>query len=295
MKTITLICSILILGVFVFAGSGRAAENAGDVGVQYRAIEQAMVKAGASGDEAGRLTRMMNQYRFSEKAVQSVRQTVEKTAEEGLPADAVAHKAYEGMAKNVSDQGIAGAMEKTRVRYQFAYRLAGTLTSSAKERSRLGDVMADCLAAGVKEGDAATVAEKVKTSMAKDKELAVQSFLMARVMARLGVPSDKASNVVGEALRNHYTSRDMKAMQVRFASQANSCPAAQLAAGYASAISQGAGVNGLGASSGNGTAGSSGMSGSSGAGSGAGSGGSGSSGGSGGSGGGAGSGHGGRH
>lgn len=255
MKYLIIMSIILSFSVPALWAQSTTGEDRGHV---FQELTQALVKAGASSDEAERISRMMEEHRFSDESISSVRHTIEETAREGLPVEPLIHKAFEGIAKHVPEEAIVKAMEKIRHRFEYSYQNARMFTKSKNEQHRLGNILSDCMTASVSENDMNRIVEQLKTRTRNadsiaDKALAEQSFLMVRLMARMGVPSDKARDLVCQALKNQYNSNDMINMQNRFSKQAMSGSASQLASDYTSAISHGAKSNNLGGSNGNGS------------------------------------------
>jgi cobalamin biosynthesis Mg chelatase CobN len=200
----------------------------------------------------------------------------------GLPAEPLMNKAYEGMAKKAESGLVLQAMENVRSRYAFAYRKAEQLTEEPEEVSELGELMADALTAGFQKGDLepimARLQEMTQTMERKgvDDELATETCMTLRDMARLGVSSEAITDVVSEALSQEYTAQEMEALRESFMYAAKKGSPEKTANSYASQMRKSESPESPG-SSGAGGAGDSGGSGSGGAGSGgSGSGGSGS-------------------
>jgi len=257
----------------VWAGNGSV-ENVQDRSEALKALTKTMASNGASTDEIQRMVRMLGEKKFSTVSIESIENSFSETAKAGIPIEPVIHKAYEGMAKNVPAESLVKALEKTRMRYAFAFQRAKTFTRSKDDLKQLGVVMADCMAASVAEKDMDQITEqlriRIKENESNIKNLAEQSFLLGRSIARMGVPSEKVRDMVCIALIKQYTSKDMMELQRQFSRQARTGSAAKLADEYSTAISHGAraqemGYSGdKGYSNGSGSPGGSGISGGSG-------------------------------
>lgn len=234
----------LILLSAVWAGNGSAATVQGR-SEAMKALTKTMTDNGASTDEIQRMVRMLDEKKFSIVSIESIRNTVSETAKAGIPIEQVIHKAYEGMAKNVPEEILVKALEKTRMRYAFAFQRARAFVRSKDDLKQLGGVMADCMAASVVEKDMDQITEQLRIRVKENEEshgknLAEQSFLLGRSMARMGVSSEKVRDVVCIALIKQYTPNDMMELQKHFSRQARSGSAVKLADEYSTAISHGA-------------------------------------------------------
>lgn len=272
-----------------------------------------MIRAGIPEDAAVEMTRRMIQNRFRHENTIKAQKVVMNALNKGLPPEPIMNKAYEGMAKNVPDESIVKAMEKTQSRYAYAYRRAKEITPEKARVRDIGNAMAEAITAGMTRKDADRICDQLGDRIQdrsrdrdQDKDgdpdrdrdrdrihvgdLALASFQAARTMARLGVSSSNTGDLICEALQHRYSAQEMEQLQNTFKTQARHMASEKLARQYTLAIGEGAQAENLGknAASGQGPAGMSGESGSGGSngsgGSGGGSGGSG--GGSGGSGGG---------
>ena len=200
------------------------------------------------------------------------------------------------------------AMEKVRSRYTYSYRRANEITPEKARVRNIGNAMAEALTAGMTREDTDRICDQLGDRMQdrsrdrdqdKDGEpdrdrdrdrihsedLAQESFQAARTMARLGVSSATAGDLICQALQHRYSAQEMKQLQNTFQSQARHMASEKLARQYTLAIGKGTqaenlGKNAAGSQNHGGKAGGSGSGGSSGSGGGSG----GSNGGSGGSG-----------
>jgi hypothetical protein len=243
--------------------------------VQDRTRE--MIRAGVSAEDAFQLVRGMHAQAFSEEQMLRAQSVVLEARREELPARPVINKALEGMAKQVPPERILQAMEDVRSRYSFAFGLARPLAARQDQAGRLGNLLAEALAAGLSRQSAADIMARLgersgQMPPGEIVELAAESLGMARDMARLGVAPGTASEVVTAALSKGFSAHDVSAMHQSLMSQSQSHSPQAVAQGFAAAVQQGQAPQGAGHGGSMGT-------GSGGAGGGSGAGGSGGSGG----------------
>lgn len=215
---------------------------------RLRASTRQMIRCGIDSDHAVKMTRNMLMNQFREEHALRAQRMIMNAKEEGLPVGPIMEKAYEGMAKRVRAEQIVQAMERVRARYRHAHGHAKGLTKEEGEIHRIRNMIAQCLAAGLRDEDAGNIAYKLQqraqddVTKAEVSELATEAFRAARDMARLGATSMAVTDTVWQALDHRYGTKDMKTMRdsfvtnIRYASSASN-----LAGSYADAISRGEG------------------------------------------------------
>jgi len=237
--------SLIILSIFFCASLAW-----GDDGLSNMATEQvrihtrAMINAGIPSDDAIKMTRMMIQNRFQQKNTLRAQQIVMDAAKKNLPIEPVMNKAFEGMAKNATENQVIQAMEKTRARYSYAYSHAREFTNKRGRTGNIGNAIAKGLAAGMTKKDIERTTEKLRQrtrqmTRTRTEMLAKESFLALKTMARLGVSSKMAANMVCQALQQQYSTKEMKQMHHSFMARSMSTDPAKLANQYTHDMSQG--------------------------------------------------------
>ncbi|MBN2539658.1 MAG: hypothetical protein JXB09_06375, partial [Deltaproteobacteria bacterium] len=224
---------------------------AGMANEQIRNTTRQMIQAGISSDDAIKMIQLMLSNRFSQQTVQRAQEMLMNAVREGLPAEPIMNKAYEGMAKKVQSETIVQAMETVRSRYAFAYRQAGLLMKETGQVRSLGNLMADTLSAGMGQGDMAILSGRLEERITKrDKDqahkLATETFRTARDMARLGASPSSVIDVISQALRHQYSAQEMETLRNSFMHNARQGAADNLAKSYAGEIGEGKSVQGLG-------------------------------------------------
>jgi len=297
---LNLIRSFIIIVLLVAPARAQVAgEMAAVTSPQLRAFESSLVRAGMTDGDAAGLVEGMVEAQYSGEQMAMIGQQVQAAAGDRSTREAVVSKIREGMAKRVGPEGIVKATDRVRQRYGFAMETAKALTK--EQYASLGGIIADSLSSGLSQPDAKRITTGLQTrseQMGKDslQALAAETMLTARDMVRLGVSSQVASAVVGEALARGYDAAAMEALRQTFNTQRMQSNMDQVAQRFGLAIRQGVSARDLGAHAGAGGSGGGGNgaggkgSGGSGAGGGAGSGSGGSGSGGGGKGGGSGSG-----
>jgi hypothetical protein len=211
---------------------------------QIRAHTRAMMNAGIPGDEAIKLTRLMIQNNYKDQNTLRAQKILMDTVKEGLPDKPVINKAYEGIAKNVQEDRVVDAMEKTRTRYSVAYRYARSITQNPVRVNDIGKTIAESLTAGINSKDARQTMESLQNrtrQMIGDNTEAFveETFLSLRDMARRSVLSKIATDVVCKALAHQYSANDIKQMRHSFISRSMNVDPTILATQYAYDIEHG--------------------------------------------------------
>jgi len=211
---------------------------------QIRVHTRAMINAGIPIDDAIKMTRLMIQNNYKDQNILRAQKILIDTVEEGLPDRPVMNKAYEGVAKNVQEDRVVEAMEKTRTRYSVAYRHARSITQNPVRVNDIGKTIAESLTAGINNKDAYQIMETLQNSTRQmtgnNKEaFAEEIFLSLRDMARRSVLSRIATDVVSKALEHQYSVQEIKQMRHSFVSRSMNFDPTILAIQYGHDIEQG--------------------------------------------------------
>ncbi|MBU1453539.1 MAG: hypothetical protein KKD01_02335, partial [Proteobacteria bacterium] len=216
----------LIGCILLVSSHAYAVDLPNDESTQFQFQEEVIVQHQARVDSDGipAMLQAMQQYQFRHENVVRVRSMIEDSQQQGLPADPMMHKVYEGMAKKIKEENIVRAVKQVQERYETAYRQAKTLTKDSQLAKQLGEVIAEAYTAGLKEEDCAQIMSQLQVrartiNMQEANELMVQTMATARVMARRGVDSASASDVLVGALQHAYQAREMRTLQNVFIEQ----------------------------------------------------------------------------
>ena len=248
-KICLMVCAVLFCASLAFGD--EVEESLSTLATeQLKASTRGMIQSGIDTDKSIRMTKLMLQNQFSLEQALRAHKTIMNAQKEGLPVEPIMNKAYEGMVKQVQAKNIVQAMERVRTRYAFAYAQARAL---AKERSQvraIGNTIAKSFASGMNQKDIQGIMDRIQgrtqqMTQSQTIELAKQSFMTARDMARLGLSSKTTTNLVCLALQKGYTARKMETMRNSFMTQSQSAHPTYLANRYSNAIKGGKSLGSL--------------------------------------------------
>jgi len=202
------------------------------------------IQAGLQQDDAILMTRAMIQARFNRRQIVEAQHIIGRTLKKNLPVEPVMNKAYEGIAKQVPAQSIVRAMKQVNSRYEHAYALAGQLSKQKETVQQLGQELAAGLAAGMSRKDMDKLVQQLRhrerqMDPVKSQKLASECLLTARDMARQGVSSATAAQVVNRAMEKGFGAREMRSMRSSFMHRGARGSAESLAKSYSTAIASG--------------------------------------------------------
>ena len=213
---------------------------------ELKANTREMIRSGINSDDAIQMTKLMLQNRFNHQLILRAQHIIMNAQREGVPVGPIMNKAHEGMTKRVQHKNLVQAMERVRSRYAFAYQQAKTITQSRAQMHHIGNTIAQGLAAGMNQEDVGRIMQRFQhraqeMTRADAEELARETFTATRTMARLGVSSKAATELVCQALQNRYTAREMKTMRNSFMTRSRNENPTNLAKSYANEIQGGKG------------------------------------------------------
>jgi len=244
----------LLIGVFFIPAAAVYADEVdqrlAELPAQIKERAREMIRSGVDSEDAVQLVQSMHVNRFETEQMLNAQSIVLKARAEGLPSRPVINKALEGVAKQVPPEGILQAMESVRSRYAFAYGQARSLVDQKDDGERLGNLLAESLAAGFHEEDASHVLSLLQAhsrKLSKDQlnQLAAASLAMLRDMSRLGVSSDLSGQVISEAIAKGFSTDDIASMHQSMMAQAQTHSIQSLAQGFAQAMQQGQTAHGM--------------------------------------------------
>jgi hypothetical protein len=211
---------------------------------ELQAATKSLIQAGLEQDDAVLMTKTMIQARFNRRQIIEAQHIIGRTIKNNLPVEPVMNKAYEGMAKQVPAQSIVRAMKQVKSRYEHAYALAGQLSKQKDTVHQLGREMAAGLAAGMSRKDMDQLVQQLQhrerqMDPVASQKLASECLLTARDMARQGVSSATAAQVVNRAMEKGFGAREMRSMRSSFMHRGARGSAESLAKSYSKAIASG--------------------------------------------------------
>ncbi len=238
----TLFCLVLLLAGPALGDNTLPVPDTWSASLQKSTQE--MVRAGIPAQDAIAMTSSMIKARFSRQQIQQAQQVVVKAHQKGLPVEPVISKALEGVAKHVPPRSIIRAMTHVTSRYAYAFQQASRLSTQKADIERLGNLIAAGLAAGMTHRDVNKMIGRLHNearhlSQEDRRALATNALVTARDMARQGVPSVHAAQVVDRALQKGFKAHEMQALHESFMSRAATMPADQVARGFSKSIHEG--------------------------------------------------------
>jgi len=240
-KFIWTIFAFLAVGFFFFASTVFAdvvEQDLARMPAPVRERANAMIQKGIPDEDAVQLVKAMNTNRFQETQILKAQNIVMEAQSRGLPTKPVINKALEGIAKKVTPERTLQAMEAVTSRYAFAFSQTRSISKSSEQTKHLGSMLAESLAAGLKEQDASRIIallqeQSQKKNQNQMKDLAEACLAMARDMSRLGVSSPLSAQVISGALSKGLPAADISNMHQSLLTKSQSNSAQVVSQGFA--------------------------------------------------------------
>ena len=245
---------VLLIGVFFIQAATAVADaveqRLAELPAHVKERTREMIRAGIDTEDAFQLIQSMHANRFEAEQMLKAQSIVLEAQVTGLPSRPVINRALEGVAKQVPPERTLQAMETVRSRYAFAYGQARLLVDQKDDGARLGNMLAESLAAGFHEEDASHMVSRLQEhspQLSKDQlnQLAAACLAMLRDMSRLGVSSNLSAQVISEAISMGFSTNDIASMHQSMLAQAQTHSAQSVAQGFAQAMQQGQASHGM--------------------------------------------------
>jgi hypothetical protein len=177
-----------------------------------------MLNQGLNTENVMEMTRQMLANNFSQQHVLEAHAILMNAQRQGLQTEPIMNKAQEGLAKKVQARAVVQAMEQVRSRYAFASKQAKALTNDRAKMNQMAAVMAGSMAAGMNHEDADRIMQVLQErtrnmARAHAEDLAMQTFMTTRAMARVGMNSQAVGDSVCQALQQGYNVQEMHRLQ----------------------------------------------------------------------------------
>jgi hypothetical protein len=122
------------------------------------------------------------------------------------------------LAKQVQAKAVIQAMERVRSRHAFAWERVNAITKDSAQKNRLATILAGSMAAGINHKDADRIMQALQErtrnmTRAEAEDLALQTVMSTRTMARLGMHSQAVGDSVCQALQQGYSAQEMQRMR----------------------------------------------------------------------------------
>jgi uncharacterized membrane protein YgcG len=215
---------VFMIGMVIFFCAAVASANPVEEGLPKTATPQVknstrqMLNQGFNTEDVIDMTRQMLANNFSQQHILQAHAILIKAREQGLQTEPIMNKAHEGLAKQVQAKALIQAMERVRSRYAFAAKRVNAITKDGAKKNRMATILAGSMAAGMNHEDADRVMQALRErtrnmTRAHAEDLALQTVMSTRVMARLGMDSQAVGDSVCQALQQGYSAQEMQRMR----------------------------------------------------------------------------------
>jgi len=223
-----------------------------DTPVQIKERARQVIRLGVENQGIVKMTKTMLRNMFTEQQMLQAFNIIIEAKTGNLPEDPIINKLYEGVGKRVQNENIIMAMEKVQSRYRTASNLAQGMTGDKEQSRNLTRDISKCMAAGMTGNDIAKIGVMInlrakEQSHKKIIALSEQTLKTVMTMARIGVKSDSAVEIVQNALQTGYDTERMSRLEKVFIIQARTrFNPSDLAKSFAINIREGVPVDELG-------------------------------------------------
>jgi hypothetical protein len=218
MKKVFIIC----MAIFICAAVASA--DPVDEGLpktatpQVKSSTRQMLNQAFNNEHMIDMTRQMLANNFSEQHVLEAHAILMNAHRQGLQTEPIMNKAHEGLAKQVHPNAVVRAMELVRWRYAFASKQAKAITNDKAKMNQMTAILAGSMAAGMNHEDTNRIMQVLQErtrnmSRAHAEDLAMQTFMTTRMMARVGMHSQAVGDSVCEALQQGHDAQEMQNMR----------------------------------------------------------------------------------
>jgi len=246
-----------VIAILIFFCTGLSWADAVDQQLPETATQQVrtsarqMVAQGFNNENVINLTRQMLEHNFSQQQILQAHTILMNAQKQGLQTEPIMNKAQEGCAKQVQPEAIVRAMEQVQARSAFAVQQAKTITNDRAKANQMATILADSMAAGMTRGDSGRIMQALQArarNMTKNhaEDLALQTFMTTRMMARLGMQSKSVTDSVCQALQQGYTAQEMHNMQNTIMANSRHSFSESFSRGHSSNAGQHSGQEGMG-------------------------------------------------
>ena len=196
-----------------------------DTPLQVKEKARQAIQLGIQNQGIVQMTQTMLENRFSNQEMLNAYEIMMEAKRADIPEEPIMNKLYEGIAKKVQSKSIIKAMEKVQTRYKTASDLAQGMTGDRVQSRVLTRDIAESMTAGMNSNDIEKIGKMLnsRTREQSGKEnsgLAEQTFEAVKTMARIGVESEPAAEVIGDALMQGYNQNNMVKLKKAFIAQA---------------------------------------------------------------------------
>jgi hypothetical protein len=215
---------VFIICMAIFFCAAVASADSVEKGLPETATERVknstkqMLNQGFNAENVIAMTRQMLANNFREQHVLEAHAILMNARKQGLQTEPIMNKAYEGLAKQVQARAVVQAMEQVRSRHAFASKRAKAITNDKSKINQMTTILAGSMAAGMIHEDADRIMQALQErtrnmARAHAEDLAMQTLMTTRTMARLGMHSQAVGDSICQALQKGYGAQEMHRMQ----------------------------------------------------------------------------------
>lgn len=248
---------LLIIMIICFIPSYLVADEVddglpSDTPAQVKESARQVIRLGVQNQGVTTMTQTMLENRYTERQMLAAHEVLMNAKRQNLTEEPIMNKFHESVAKSAQPTQTLQAMETVRSRYEKASGLAETMTQGREQARLMTKDIAECLNAGMGDGDMKRVSDMLRQRTKDMKNEEAQAFNKGTLstvmtMARAGADSGNVIEVVGNAFQRGFSAKDMEKLGNTFMNQAKGASSASgLAKNYANAIRNGATADNIG-------------------------------------------------
>ncbi len=218
MKKVFIMGAVLIFCVTVAWADPVDQELPKTATQQVKNSTRQMIKQGFNPENVIDMTRQMLANNFGQQHVLQAHAILMNAHKQGLPTEPIMSKAHEGLAKQAHAKAVVQAMEQVQSRNAFATKQAKVITNDSAKVNQMAAILAGSMAAGITHQDIGRMMQALQArtrNMTRTyaEDLAMQTFMTARMMARLGMKSESVGDAVCQALQQGHNAQEMHNMR----------------------------------------------------------------------------------
>jgi hypothetical protein len=218
MKKIFIICMAIVFCAAV-ASADPVEEGLPKTATEHvKNSTRQMLNQGFNAENVIDMTGQMLANNFREQHVLEAHAILMNARQQELQTEPIMNKAREGLAKQVQPRAVVQAMKRVRSRHAFASKRAKAITSDKSKINQMTTILAGSMAAGMNHEDADRIMQALQERTrnmtgAHAEDLAMQTLMTTRMMARFGMHSQAVGDSVCQALQKGYSAQEMHRMQ----------------------------------------------------------------------------------
>lgn len=183
----------------------------------------ALVERFVPAETAHRMARQLIAKTSDIDSSQAILQAIRSAIDNGLPAQPMIDKVFEGLAKGVDNRRIYDAVQRVRNRYETAYHYtANHFSFSPHENKLIATGIAEAMASGMSMTEIDAMIRAAATSLPSPQKTpplptaVIQVLTTSRDLARLGIDPPLVARVLAESIRVNASVTDLRTLSDAF-------------------------------------------------------------------------------